>query len=190
MGRREHLLRMTFGDRIRRLEDQKAAMVAEVSAWPEEVRSWRPADGGWTALQVLDHLVRTETGICGVATKRFEQPVRIGLRDRVGFKFVHAVFRTRRRVKVPESVGRFINPGQELELAEIVSRWDVGREELARLAAHVEQAACRGGLFKHPVSGWISFEQMLRFFSVHLLHHEFQLERIWESAGQATSRWR
>ena len=180
---------MTLHGWMCRLEEQKTAMLAEVRSWPAELRAARPADGGWSALQVLDHLVRTESGICGVMAWGLRAPRPIGVRDRVGFLFVERVFRSRRRVKMPGSVKEIISPGEELEVGEVEARWDAVRVELRRLAGCVEPANCRGGVFRHPVSGWMSFEQVLRFLSVHMVHHEFQLERI-RAELEATSRWR
>jgi hypothetical protein len=172
---------MTADERLVRLDKQKAGLLAYVSGWPEELQLARPADGGWSALQVLDHMVRTESGICVVAADGVAAPQRIGVRDRLGFVFVERVFRSPLRVKVPGSVSGLTTPGEELELREITTRWDLTRVELARLADEAD--GCRGGVFKHPVSGWMSFEQVLRFFSVHMVHHEFQLERIRGEVG-------
>jgi hypothetical protein len=174
---------MTTDEWTRRLVEQKAALLAEVGEWPAQLRARRPADGGWSALQVLDHLVRTEAEICGVVAKRLGDPARIGLRDKVGFAFVERVFRSRRRVKVPEPVKEIILPREELELLEIAARWDAARVELARVACEAE--GCHGGVFRHPVGGWMTFEQVLRFFSVHMVHHGYQLERI-RTAAEAT----
>jgi hypothetical protein len=172
---------MMVADWIRRLEEQKSAVLAEVGAWPAELREWRPADGGWSALEVLDHLVRTEAGICALVAGRLADPQRLTVRDRVGFVFVERVFRSRLRVKVPESVKEIIVPGEGLELEGIAVRWDAARVDLARVTREAE--GCRGGVFRHPVSGWMSFEHVLRFLSVHMVHHEYQLERIRSAAG-------
>ena len=174
---------MRTEERMQRLEAQKDAILAEVGGWPAELQRWRPADGGWSALQVLDHLVRTEAGISAVARVRLAMPQRITVRDRVGFVFVEHVFRSRRRVRVPGSVANVIAPGEGLELAEIATRWKETRENLVDLVCEAE--GCRGGLFRHPVGGWMNFDQVLRFFSVHILHHEYQLERIRAGASGA-----
>jgi hypothetical protein len=167
---------MTIAESIQRLEQQKSAILAEVGGWPAELQMWRPPDGGWSGLQVLDHIVRMEAGICGAVAKRLGRPARIRLRDRAGVAFVDLVFQSKRRVKVPASVAKVITPGESLELGEIAERWERCRVELAQLVCEAE--GCRGGVFKHPVGGWMSFGQVLRLFSVHMVHHEFQLERI------------
>lgn len=175
---------------LARLEAQKRAILAEVRDWPEELRTARPKNGEWIALEVLDHLVRTEAGICGVVMEMLAEPQPIGVKDRIGVAFVEQLFRSRRRVKVPKSVEDIILPGDGLELEEIAQRWDRARMELARVADCVEKARCRGGVFRHPVGGWMSFEQVLRFFSVHVVHHEYQLERIRATAESSTSQSR
>lgn len=178
---------MNLREQLAGLELQKSGILAEVRGWPEQLRAARPMDGGWSALQVLDHLVRTESGICEVMAQGANEPRRIGVRDRVGFALVERVFRSRRRVRVPRSVEDIVWPGEELDFREVERRWDSVRSELAGVVE--PRTGCSGGVFRHPVSGWMTLEQVLRFFSVHMVHHEFQLERIREEL-EATSRWR
>jgi len=156
-------------------------MLARVSAWPAELQTRNPVEGEWSALQVLDHLVRTERGMCAMSAKGLAAPQKIGVKDRVGFEIVERVFRSRRRVKVPEPVQHLILPGEGLELERIEAEWCEVREKLAKLMCKAE--GCRDGVFRHPVGGWMSFEQVLRFFSVHIMHHEYQLERIEKALG-------
>lgn len=174
------MVRMTAEELLLRLEEQKIAMLAEVSAWPAELLGKPPGDGRWSALQVVDHIVRVEMGITAEVVRGLGDPQRIGIRDRAGFLFVEQVLRSRRRVKVPACVPTVL-PGKGLELREITARWHRARVELERLAGEAD--GCRGGVFRHPVSGWMSFEQVLRFCSVHMAHHGFQLERIRAEIG-------
>jgi hypothetical protein len=45
------------------------------------------------------------------------------------------------------------------------------------------------GLFEHPYAGWMTVEEVLKHFSDHLYHHQFQLERLRASwADGAESR--
>jgi hypothetical protein len=172
-----------------RIEQQKNAVLATVEAWPAELQALRRADGGWSALEVLDHLVRVETEIAAEVAKGLAEPRRLGVRDLLGFVFVQRVFLSRRRVKVPGAVKELVSRRRGLELGEIAGRWERARADLARLGREVEEAGCREGVFRHPVSGWMNFERVLRFFSAHLVHHGYQLERIGAAVG-ATSRWR
>jgi uncharacterized damage-inducible protein DinB len=169
------------------LEQQKSELLAKVRAWPDALRTTRPRDVGWSALQVLDHLVRTESGICGVMARGLAEPARIRMRDRVGFAFVDWVFRSRLRVKMPASVRDVLSPGDAPELSDIEHRWDAARSNLAEIVDCGRE--CSGGVFRHPVGGWMTLEQVLRFFGAHMVHHGFQLESI-KRELTATSRWR
>jgi len=165
---------------MERLEQPRRALVERVGAWPEELQARRPADGGWSALEVLEHLVRSEVGICGLVEKHLAAPQPIGVRDRIGFAMVESRFLSPGRVKVPDAVKEIL-PCESLGLTEIASRWDAVRAELRMLAGRAE--GCRGGVFRHPVAGWMSFEQVLRFFEVHMVHHGYQLDRIAAELG-------
>jgi len=126
---------MRTAEWMQRLEAQKDAILAEVGGWPAELQRWRPADGGWSALQVLDHLVRTEAGISAVARVRLAMPQRITVRDRVGFVFVEHVFRSRRRVRVPGSVANVIAPGEGL------APWAPGEAPVVARGSDIKLAA-------------------------------------------------
>ena len=170
-----------------RLEERKDALLAEVSAWPTALQAHRPADGEWSALEVLDHLVRTEVAICGEVARHVIAPRRIRVWDRAGVAMVDRAFASRKRLKVPDSVKDLISPREGLDLEGIVSEWNGARVRLAELIREAE--GCRGGVFRHPVGGWMSFKQVLRFFEVHMMHHGYQLERIAAERG-STSRSR
>ncbi len=165
---------------MKRLEEGKAAMMTSLAKWPEELLEVRPKEDSWCALEVLDHVVRVESGITGAVAKGMTEPHPIGVRDRLGFLMVERIFLSRYRVKVPNAV-EVVRPGPSLEMDEIVARWELARGSLAQVAEEAARVGVRGGVFRHPVSGWMSFDQVLRFFSVHMVHHEYQLERIRES---------
>ena len=167
------------------IEAQKTAMLARIEAWPAERLTYRPAPEEWSAIEVLDHLVNVETGVLAAMRRGLEAPNRIGVRDRLGFLLVDLVFRSRRRVKVPMSAKRVL-PGDEADMTDLVPRWDASRVALGELLAHLSPEDTRQGVFRHPVSGWMNVPQVLRFFSTHITHHHFQLDRLdaaWEASA-------
>ena len=170
-----------MGVTMAQLDAQKGSMLTYVGEWPAEWLGVRPAADSWSALEVLDHVVRVEAGITRAAMAGMKEPHPLGVRDRLGFLMVERIFLSRYRVKVPGVVAQVL-PGRNLELGEIGVRWESARREFLRLTEECAATGVRGGLFRHPVSGWMSFEQVLRFFSVHLVHHQYQLQRIRKSA--------
>ncbi len=164
------------------IERQKAEMIAELSGWPAASLTCRLAEDGWSAVQVVDHLVRTEEEILALARKGLERPRRLGVRDRFGYVFLDRVFRSERRVKVPGSASMVL-PEARPEMAIVLERWTRVRAEMAELIAEVPAERLKVGVFRHPVSGWMSLSQVVGFFSVHLVHHGYQLRRIERAAA-------
>jgi hypothetical protein len=73
-------------------------------------------------------------------------------------------------------------PGSALELDGIRNKWDQDREQLKSFVSQGNPELLSKGIFRHPVGGWMGMEQILDFFSVHLIHHEYQLKRIFRDA--------
>ncbi len=165
---------------FRKIEIQKARVLGLIENWSPARVAYRPAVDAWSATEVLDHIVKVETGILAAARRGLQEPHRIGLRDRLGFLFIEFLFRSKSKVKVPSSA-RAVLPEPNANLEVVLQRWDATREDLAQLLTRVTPDQLRAGVFRHPVSGWMSLPQVLRFFSVHIHHHTFQLIRL--SAG-------
>jgi len=159
------------------IERQKAELLASIEHWPVNRLVFRPSHEAWCAIEVLDHLVKVESEVIKAARRGLLNPHSIGVRDRLGFLFLDRVFRSRTRVKVPRSATRVL-PDLTCTLDTLRERWLGTRTDLARLLAQVEPAELELGVFRHPVSGWMSVPQILRFFSAHIQHHGYQLARI------------
>jgi hypothetical protein len=55
------------------LERERAELIAELGEWPSGRLGFRPVAGAWSAVEVLDHVVRAEAGTI--------EDVRAGLRN-------------------------------------------------------------------------------------------------------------
>ncbi|HVO59143.1 MAG TPA: DinB family protein [Dongiaceae bacterium] len=159
------------------IETQKIALLDRLAAWPEPQLYFRPAPAQWSALDVLDHLVRTESAILQAARDGLLSPRKIGLTDRLRTAFLERIFRSRRRVKAPGHVTQ-IFPGPALRFSEVRDRWDAVRLDLSQFLVSSPPQLLRRGIFYHPVGGWMNAESILGFFSVHMIHHTYQLDRL------------
>lgn len=148
-----------------------------VRGWSTAKLAFRPAPDAWSAIEVLDHIVKVEDRITAAARIGLRAPHRIGLRDRLGFLFIDRLFRSRHRVKVPRSAADVL-PDRMAKLDSICRHWVLTRSELDDLLSSLSPIQFRVGVFRHPVSGWMTVPQILRFFSVHMQHHRFQLTRL------------
>jgi 2-hydroxychromene-2-carboxylate isomerase len=127
-------------------------------------------------------LVRTEVEILEAARRGLLKPHRIGIADKLRTRFIQAIFRSDRKVKVPSTATRVL-PGSNLELPAIVRRWDDSRRELHDLLESGTEAELNKGIFRHPVGGWMGMSEILKFFSVHIIHHKHQLARLRIAVG-------
>lgn len=171
-----------FVEIFKNLEEQKADLLSEIERWQPEQLNHRPTATEWSVLEMLDHLCKTEIAILSAARVGLGSPHRIGIGDKLRTAFLQKIFSSDRRVKVPGSA-REVLPGSALELAEIRKRWNDSREELESFVNRGNSELLNKGIFKHPVGGWMGMEQILTFFSAHLVHHRYQLSRIARSAA-------
>ena len=162
------------------IEQQKADLLAVISRWTAERLHFRLGEGEWSAVDVFDHLARTESAIQDAACHGLSNPQRIGIADRVRTHFLSTVFRSERKVKVPASANQVL-PEVGSSISVVQGRWDASRKELADLLRIIPRAHRGNGIFRHPVGGWMSIEGILGFFSVHMIHHQYQLRRISEA---------
>ena len=160
-----------------KLEQQKAETLELIDAWPPARLAYRPAPADWSATEVLDHIVRVESEITHAMRHGIQNPHRLGVRDQLRSWMIYWLFRTNRRVRVPRSASQVL-PRPDASVLDIRQRWDATRDALRGLLTDITPDQRRGGVFRHPVSGWMSVSQVLRFFSVHIHHHRFQLARL------------
>ena len=111
------------------------------------------------------------------AWKGLSNPHRIGLTDRLRNRFLNAVFRSKRRVKVPSNASQVL-PESNVELETLIKRWAESRLELRRFVQNVPSRQANLGLFQHPVGGWMGMPEIFAFFSVHMVHHSYQLATL------------
>lgn len=174
---------MPPSDALRTLEQQKAELLSGVAEWSQDELAYRPAPAAWTAVEVLDHLVRVEREILSATQRGLAHPRRRRVRDRVGVAFIDWLFRTDWRVRVPGSVPEVL-PAPDADLATVRRAWDDARRDLDRFLVPLTGDQLRVGVFQHPVAGWMSVPQVLRFFWVHSHHHGFQLARLRAAARE------
>ena len=129
---------------------------------------------------MIDHLVRTEIAILAAAREGLKKSRRLGLSDKARTYFVHRIFLSDRKVKVPDRASQVL-PGSDLHWPLLVEQWQKTRSDLQQFVQDHDSQQLSQGIFRHPVAGWMGMPQILDFFSVHLIHHNYQLARIKEA---------
>ncbi|ADV84592.1 DinB family protein [Terriglobus saanensis] len=159
------------------IEQQKKNLLASIADWTPERLALQPGEDAWCATEVIDHLCKTEALILSVLPQGMEDPQPIDKRDRVNFHMLERLFRSEKQVKVPTTAHATL-PAMNFLHQEVVQRWDRTRTELAQLLDAIQEDQLKGGIFRHPQTGWLSLPQVLTFFSVHMIHHTYQIKRL------------
>lgn len=159
------------------LEKQRAEVLAQIDGWSGARLCYRPRPGAWSTAEVLDHVVRVETLTLRSVQAGVLDPHPLRLRDKAGFVVMAQILRSNLRVKVPRSAP-LVWPETDPDPRAVLLRWYRTRRRLESLLATPQAGAIACGVFRHPFAGWMSLPQVLDYFSLHLLHHRFQLGRL------------
>ncbi len=160
-----------------RLEGQRARMLHELDQWSYERLSLRPKTGAWSALEVVDHLVRTERLVRSTALETLPERIEVSTAERWKLYLLVCMFRLPVRVRVPTAV-HMILPGALRPLRDLKVEWGVERQRLQELLRSPLAATADRAAIRHPAVGWINLHGALLFVSVHLKHHTFQMQRL------------
>ena len=161
-----------------KLEAEKQRVLARLDAWPEDRLTRRPPNGGWSALEVIDHVIRTEAAVLAMMKGNRGAGNRATVTQRLRGLMVFAVMVLPVRVKVPPGLDRLHPSTANRTLADLTKEWSRCRIALAHFTGSLSGAELREGLAKHPYGGWINAHDTLQFLRVHLRHHTYQIGRL------------
>ena len=169
-----------------KLETQRIETLGELCDWSPRRASFRPAPGSWSATEVLDHIVKAETGTIDNVRVGLRNPHILGTEDRPRIAALDRALRSDQSFRVPPGADTIL-PDAHITLPEVAHRWVQARVELGRLLQELAPHDTRCGVFCHPFAGWMTFAEVLNHFSAHLYHHGFQLARLRASSADLHS---
>lgn len=161
------------------LERQKAELVRRIQAWPHDWLAYKPAaPSEWSALEVVDHLRKTELAVLHSCEKNLKSRKHVVSPSERGKALVFlAMMRLPIKVRVPEAVS-FVLPDHVTSLQTVLKSWAAERSLLKAFLGRLTTSTENVGLVFHPAVGWMDIRATMSFLSVHLRHHEYQLRRI------------
>lgn len=176
-----HRLHLRF-EQLERVTNQ---LLAQAEALGERV-STSPGPGQWSAAQVVQHLLVSETGISQYLDKKLAQTEELG-KSGWGAFFRSRLLRVLLRVPflrfaAPAKL-KALTPDEVAPLAELRTEWESIRRRLERTLNEFPTPLLNRAIFKHPRSGMLTIYQTLDFMVDHVLHHQGQLNRITRALG-------
>jgi uncharacterized damage-inducible protein DinB len=162
---------------------QVEQLMEEAVALGDERLNRKPADGGWSALQTMQHLILTEELSLAYINKKLGfqpelEPAGLGARWR-GF-LLWAYLSTPFKFKAPKNVGDDNLP-EHAALADVRSRWQKVRADWAAFFDTMPDDMAGMAVYKHPRAGRLGWAQTLAFFETHFTRHRQQIRRALEA---------
>lgn len=158
--------------RLSDFDRRRVALLDVLATLPPDRLERRPADGGWSIIEVVDHLVQVEVDVLGDLERIGERTPRRRWRERVGRWIVLAVLRLRIPVQVPSPGMR---PVSGRSLAELRREWDARHAALRRFVAEPGPDL---PLFRHPIAGRPTTAEAVQLMDVHFGRHQGQIRAL------------
>lgn len=165
------------------LEKRKAAFLLDLKTWTPRQLAFRPPRGGWSALEVLDHVVKTERGITEEMEKNLPDRRRVPALDAVRSRLLIALMNSRLRFKVPIEVSARVWPEPVADLDIMLLSWADSQHRVRAWIDRLGNDQISYAVFRHPASGWMRPLEAIGFMGAHARHHAFQLYRISRQPG-------
>jgi hypothetical protein len=159
------------------LQGQKRNFLDQLSGWTEEEKRWTDSPASWSAVCVLDHLVKVESAALLHLKSGILGANKVTIREKIAAHMVFVAMKLPTRIKVPASA-QVVLPSQSPQEDEIVQLWHALRSDMEALICGLCPGQLSRGVFHHPVSGSMTILNAVRFLCSHLTHHRYQLSRI------------
>ncbi|TVR38586.1 MAG: DinB family protein [Cryomorphaceae bacterium] len=156
----------------------KNEWIAQLETLPQETCSARLAQG-WNILQVVEHVITSETGTLGYMKKKTAAPwseIPLANENHVSKgRQLNEALKSEKRWKAPDVLP---DPTGSQSFDNMAKYWDGLRGEYQGFLSDLDPAYFERTIFRHPYSGPLDLYHTLDFLCNHILHHQYQVERI------------
>lgn len=142
-----------------------------------EILKKKPSENEWSILEICNHLMVIEQLSIGYIRNKIEkadQVKPIDFKSKIKAFILKLALSLPLKFKAPKTVSQIPAPKTFSDLNII---WDMTRKELWKVIEKVPGDAVNKGFFKHPISGYMTIEDMLDFFIIHMKHHMRQIKK-------------
>jgi hypothetical protein len=171
-------VRSDLQQRLERLEATRAGVVSRIEPVERASLNRPRADGGWSVLQVLHHVIVAEAGTLRYISKKMLAGMslpRAGLVSRLRQLTLQAALVSPFRFQAP---GVTADVPAEVDPAELLGRWEETRRGWRKLLDEFPEEILDRMVFRHGLVGLMGLRDTLDFLQGHLDHHVRQVERL------------
>lgn len=154
-------------------------LLLEMQGHTEERLNSRPADGGWSAIQTMYHLILSEELSLAYVRKKLSfnptfQTADISADGRSFLLWLS--LSSPFKFKAPPAISKEHLP-EQASLASARERWLKIRAEWTDFLTQMPDELLDKLVYKHPRAGKLKWSGMLHFFKTHFLRHRNQMRR-------------
>ncbi|MCB0550237.1 MAG: DinB family protein [Phaeodactylibacter sp.] len=170
----------SLDQRLKKIDQRLQGLLDELSAYDNEALNRKPADGGWSALQVMHHLLLAEEGSVKYVKKKLSFNPELSA---AGFSsswrafLLNFYFILPFKFKAPPGVGDDALPARS-DFQEVSERWRSSRKALREYLESLPEELFQKSIYRHPFAGRMSLEGMVQFFEGHFERHRKQIGRV------------
>lgn len=177
-------MKKEFLAHFQQLEAQRKDLFQQLISYKETDLNRKRSDGGWSAIQVVHHLIQAELGSLAYLQKKTQDISRskqAGFLNRVRAFVLNFFLKSSIKFKVPAVLG---DVPESASLKETAEKWEGVRASLLQLCLSLPEEAFTRDLFRHPIAGRMNLMQMLDFFDSHFQRHLKQIEGVLKEEGK------
>jgi uncharacterized damage-inducible protein DinB len=161
-------------------ESRRRAIIAEADRLTAEQLTFRPAPNAWSALDVLEHLVKMEEAIAARVRPREPSGQLETVRVKAALCLMRVLFVARGRIRVPVQA---ILPLGGVTLSDLAGRWEAAQAALRERLETFGPEDWPRPMMRHPLIGRLTPAEGLTFIHWHMGHHQRQIARIRRARG-------
>jgi DinB superfamily len=160
---------------LARVETHRREIIAEADRLTADQLTFRPAPNAWSALEVLEHLVKVEEAIAARVRPREPRGPLETVRAKAALCLMRVLFVARRRIRVPVQT---ILPLGGVTLSDLAGRWEAAQAVLRERLETFGAEDWSRPMMRHPLIGRLIPAESLNFIHWHMGHHQRQIARI------------
>lgn len=154
-------------------------MLEKLKDYPDEILNRKPSPGEWSAMNVLQHLMRSERLSYGYVRKKLSYNPKLK-RANIGTAWRTFLLDNYNRFpmkwKAPAAVSEEHFP-EYGTLDEVKDQWRQQRHQLKEYLEGLPDHIFNKELYKHPIAGRVTIVGMINFFNGHMIRHNKQIDR-------------
>ncbi|MBL7941595.1 MAG: DinB family protein [Flavobacteriales bacterium] len=156
----------------------KEQFLNELDTWTEDARKSPPGEG-WSAIQVMEHVMSAEAGTLGYMKKKtsggWEILERTGEENFRNSRAVNERLQSPERYAAPSVLPP---PTGSYPYEDMKAFWNQQRDDMRLFFESLAPEFYDRLVFRQPIAGLLNVFQTLEFMRYHLEHHLPQLQRI------------